>query len=263
MGSARDLAVMVTGGGKGLGLEFARALAEDGAAVLVTGRDQAALDHAVRGLRKAGGTAEAVRADVTDRKEIEHAVNHAVDAFGKLDVLVNNAGTPGPLGPTWEVDEAAWWHTFEVNVRGTLLACRAAAEVMAPSERGRIINITSHAGKHRWPHASAYSVSKGAIIKLTENLAVELKPHHVSVVSYHPGLIDAGMTHELMTAEHSDPWEEKVAEFFRHEKDEGRFTSIEQAKSTLLRLVTGEADTLSGRYVTAEDDLAELAAEKK
>ena len=100
---------------------------------------------------------------------------------------MNNAGVGGPFDYSWEADADSWWRTLEVNVRGTYLCSRAVLPGMIRRGGGRIINIASHAGVFRWPTASAYSVSKAAVIKLTENLAVEVKRHNVSVFAFHPG----------------------------------------------------------------------------
>src|SRR5690349_10372769 len=91
-----------------------------------------------------------------------------------------------------------WWRTQEIHVRGTYLCSRAVLPAMIRRRRGQIINIVSHAGVFRWPTASAYSVSKAAVIKLAENLAVELKPHNIHVFAFHPGLVDGGLTHAAL-----------------------------------------------------------------
>src|SRR5215207_6780088 len=95
----------------------------------------------------------------------------------------------GPVGPTWEIEPDRWWRTMEVNLRGTLLCTQLVLPEMVHRRRGRIVNISSHAGVFRWPLVSAYSVSKAAVAKLTENLARETHRHGVSVFSVHPGLL--------------------------------------------------------------------------
>src|SRR5207302_750841 len=117
-----------------------------------------------------GGVAEAVAADVTDEHAVARANEQIVASLGPVDVLVNNAGVGSQLGPMWEVDPARWLENIQINLGGTFLCSRTVLPSMVERQSGRIINIVSNAGAHRWPYFSAYSVSKAAVIKLTENL---------------------------------------------------------------------------------------------
>ena len=128
------------------------------------------------GLRSAGGVGWAAMADVTDASDLRKAIGVIRRALGPIDLLVNNAGIVGPIGPLWEVDADDWWATFDVNLRGIVLASQLVLPEMVAMQRGRIINMSSQAGVHRWPLVSAYSVSKAAVTKLTENLAHETAP---------------------------------------------------------------------------------------
>ena len=118
---------------------------------------------------------------------------------------MNNAGVIGPIGPLWEVDAEAWWATFDVNVRGILLGTQLVLPSMVARRRGRIINITSQAGVHRWPLVSGYSVSKAAVTKLTENLAQETSRYGIGVFSVHPGLLPIGMSETVAAHEPATP----------------------------------------------------------
>ncbi|MCX2954721.1 type I polyketide synthase [Lentzea sp. NEAU-D7] len=248
--------VLLTGATGGLGQLFARELADAGANLVLTGRDQAALDELADAI---GGPALALVADVTDGTALTRAVERAEQEFGAVDVLINNAGVGGPAGPLWEVDEDHWWQAMEVNVRGTARACRAVLPGMVERGRGRVINIVSSAGKHRWPHVSGYSVSKAAAIKLGENLAPELAGTGVSVLSYHPGLVDLGLTRrQLEAGQTGDRHLDGVGAWMADQRDSGRFTEPEVSSEMLVKLVSGEADALSGSYLTPEDDLDRL-----
>ena len=105
----------------------------------------------------------------------------------------------GPTGPMWEVDLRAWWRTVHINLFGALVYTRLAMARMVPRQRGRIVNITSQAGAFRWPTVSAYSVSKAAAIKLTENLAIEARRHGISIFSIHPGLLPIGLAETALS----------------------------------------------------------------
>ncbi len=249
--------ILITGGAKGLGRAFAEELGRSGAVVVITGRDQTALLAARDELRAANIVADAVVADATDKAAASAVVEHVEGTFGSLDVLVNNAGLAGPVGPTWELDEGEWWEAMEVNLRGTMVMSSAALMYMVRRQNGRIINIVSHAGVYRWPYATAYSVSKAAVIKLTENLAAETRRLGVTVLSYHPGLVDIGIT--LAGAEKAaasgNPWEQRIASWIEGERAAGRLTPVAQATAVLRRLTEGAADHRSGEYITFEDEL--------
>ncbi|MET8981193.1 SDR family oxidoreductase [Streptomyces sp. NPDC004539] len=249
-------AVLITGAGRGFGRLLADAFADAGARLVLTGRDPAALHDAVIGIKERRPDAHvlAVPADVTRADDMRTAVERAVDAYGTVDVLVNNAGAAGPIGPLWEVDPDDWWHAFTVNVLGMAHACRAVVPVMTAARpvTGRIVNLASEAGRHRWPYASAYSVSKAAVIKLTENLAAELRPHNIPVFAYHPGLLDLGVTHRHLDRHPTgDPWEDRVGDWLLTQRAQGAFTAPDEAVAALLRLAAGQADPLSGHYLTA------------
>ena len=252
---------IVTGSGRGLGRVYARGLAAAGAAVAVTGRSTEHVRETVQMIEAAGGRAIPVSFDVAEPDAAQHAVEEIQSQLGAVDVLVNNAGVGGPFDYSWEVDPELWWRTLEVNVRGTYLCSRAVLPGMIRRGGGRIINLASHAGVFRWPAASAYSVSKAAVIKLTENLAVEVKRHNVSVFAFHPGLVDGGMTRAVLTAEAAiDSPAHLASTWVREQHEAGNTVSPELAVESILFLASGAADVLSGRYLTVFDDLANLTA---
>jgi NAD(P)-dependent dehydrogenase (short-subunit alcohol dehydrogenase family) len=189
---------LVTGGGRGIGRLLAQALAGTGTAVGLVARSGDELDQTVELIERAGGTAAAARADVTDAAGLARAVAGLRSRLGPEDLLVNNAGVVGPIGPLWEADPDAWWTTMDVNVRGIVLATRLVLPEMVARRRGRIVNMTSQAGVHRWPLVSAYSVSKAAVVKLSENLAHEDGPPRHQRVQRHPGLLPVGMSEDFV-----------------------------------------------------------------
>jgi NAD(P)-dependent dehydrogenase (short-subunit alcohol dehydrogenase family) len=132
---------------------------------------------------------------------------------------------------------------------------------MVERRRGRIVNVVSNAGAHRWPYFSAYAVSKAAAIKLTENLAAETRAHGVTVFAAHPGLVRAGLT-DAALADGPRPAPgsraERVRSWFERQLAEGRTVSAEEAAAFVVDLASGRADRLSGRYIAIEDDLDAL-----
>jgi NAD(P)-dependent dehydrogenase (short-subunit alcohol dehydrogenase family) len=252
------LVALVTGGGRGLGQRFAQALAAAGAAVAVSARTEAELAETVEGIERGGGRAAAVTADVTDRRAVERTVAAVERRLGPIDVLVNNAGRFQALGPLWEVDPDNWWREQEVNLRGPLLCTRAVLPGMLARGRGRIINVASGAGALTRPGASAYSVSKTALLRLTDTLARELDGRAVTVFAIHPGTVRTPMNDHVLQA-HADALKQ-WAPWFRKVFVEGRDDPPEPAARLVVALASGRADALSGRFITVRDDLDDLIA---
>jgi NAD(P)-dependent dehydrogenase (short-subunit alcohol dehydrogenase family) len=250
---------LLTGGSRGVGRLLAARLAQAGAVVGLVARSADELAAAVEEIKRAGGTAAAAAADVTDQRAAAAAVAELRDRLGPADVLVNNAGVSGPAGPMWDADPAQWWHTFEVNVLGTLALTRLALPDMIAARRGRVINVTSHAGVYRWPLMSAYAASKAALVKLTETLAEETRPHGVSVFSFDPGLLPIGLTETaLRTVTEPGTPEARVQDWMRDRLAAGHGADPDQAASLTVALASGRADRLSGRHLTVADDLEAL-----
>ena len=173
---------------------MALCLAARGTRMALLARSAEGLAETLGLVREAGGEAATFTVDVTDDHSVAAAVRDAEESLGPVEVLVNNAGLGGPVGEMWEVDPGEWWDTVDVNLRGTYTCSRAVLPGMVRRQRGRIINVVSKAGAHRWPYFTAYAVSKAAVIKLTESLAAETRAAGVAVLAAHPGLVRAGLT---------------------------------------------------------------------
>ena len=252
---------VITGGGRGIGRVLARALADAGAAVGLIARSADELAQTARLVTDADGTAAAACADVTDG----HAVAEAIDALhrqlGPADLLVNNAGVSGPFGDVWQVDAGEWWRAVEINLRGAFLCSQAVLPGMTARGAGRIVNVTSQAGVFRWPQVSAYSVSKAAVIKFTENLAAEAGRSGVRAFSVHPGLTPIGLTERaLADAAPAGSAEARMYAWVRQELAAGRGAEPALAVRLVIRLATGDADRLSGCHLSVHDDLDAILA---
>jgi NAD(P)-dependent dehydrogenase (short-subunit alcohol dehydrogenase family) len=174
---------------------------------------------------------------------------------------VNNAGILGPIGPAWDVDAGEWWQTMEVNLRGVLLSTQLVLPEMTARRRGRILNLASQAGSYRWPLVSAYSVSKAAVVKLTENVAHETSRYGISVFSVHPGLLPIGLGETGLPGPAApDSYAGRIRTWVEHEFDHGRGADPAAAMRLMVRLARGDADALSGRHVSVHDDLDAMLA---
>jgi NAD(P)-dependent dehydrogenase (short-subunit alcohol dehydrogenase family) len=254
---------VVTGGGRGVGRVLAQALSGAGAAVGLVARSADQLAESVRLIEAAGGVAVAATADLADPTAAEMAMGQLRDALGPADLLVNNAGITGPVGPAWEVSEQEWWRTVEVNLRAVTICSRLVLADMVARRGGRIVNVTSRAGVYRWPLLSAYSVSKAAVVKYTENLAQETKRYGIAVFSVHPGMLPIGFGEQALVAAQGEGPHRGLREWFRGEFAAGRSAQPDQAAGLLIRIAAGDADELSGRHLSVHDDLDTILANIK
>jgi 3-oxoacyl-[acyl-carrier protein] reductase len=178
---------IVTGSSKGIGAGIAERLAADGARVVVNySRSAQDADVVVERIVAAGGTAVAVKADISNTAEIQPLIDAALKAFGKLDILVNNAGVY-KIDSLETVSAESFDEHFHLNVRGLLLTTQAAARVLPAG--GVIVNISSGLAKSPYPMVHVYCATKGAVDTLTRTLGIELGPRHIRVVGIAPGFV--------------------------------------------------------------------------
>ena len=192
---------IVTGAGRGIGAAIAKSLAELGATVALCGRTKAALESAAKVITGAGGKAEVIPCDVTSLESVEAAAKHLESSFGRLDVLVNNAGVGGFGGPLHRLPPDDWDQILNTNLRGVYYAIRALAPMMIRARLGHIINISSIAGKNALPNGAAYAASKWGLNGLSYSVAEELRVHNIRVSVVCPGSTNT----ELSPHEGKDP----------------------------------------------------------
>lgn len=187
---------VVTGGGQGIGEGIAKAYAESGAAVVVANRRAETLEGAVRDIEAAGGRALAVPTDVTYRAAVEALADAAVDAFGGLDIWVNNAGGSSVQDPLVELSEADWDTCYEVNLKAVWIASVIAADRMGESG-GSIVNVTSPAADRVVVGSGHYSAAKAGVNALTRTMSVELAPR-VRVNGIAPGFVPTEVVRDAL-----------------------------------------------------------------
>ncbi|MCA8423586.1 glucose 1-dehydrogenase [Burkholderia seminalis] len=193
MDKLKGKVAIVTGASKGIGAGIARQLAADGAQVVVNYASSASgAEKVVADIQAAGGQALAVRADVTNKTEVEALVNVAVDHFGRLDIVVNNAGVY-QFARIEETTEACYREQFDINVLGPLLVVGAAAPHLGKG--GSIVNIGSNVTRVLPAESAIYSGTKGAIDAITGVLSRELGPRGIRVNAVNPGLVETEGTH--------------------------------------------------------------------
>jgi NAD(P)-dependent dehydrogenase (short-subunit alcohol dehydrogenase family) len=194
-----DKIAIVTGAGSGVGQAISHLFAQEGATVMVSDIDDKAAKRVVGQIKKNGGRAVAMRTDVTQEKEVTALVEDTVQRFGRLDIMVNNAGVNSPVG--WkEMTKDEWDRVMDINLWGVFLGCRAAALAMLKQRCGKIINISSVVAKTGSIFSGMnYSASKAGVSCLTINFAKALAPYGINVNGIAPGTLDTPFQKTLAT----------------------------------------------------------------
>jgi len=255
---------LVTGAGRGFGKAIAKAFAAAGAAVTLTARSTRQIDATVAEIKAAGGKAFAVPGDVTHRKDVERVVSAAHRHFGPTTLLVNNAGLASPFGPIGTLDPDEWWAAQAVHVLGPFLYITNVLPDMIAKRAGRIINVASLGGTRVEPNLSAYCVGKATQIRLTEQVAVEVKQYGISTFAIEPGTVYTEMAESTI----SDPVAQRylprmiaVPKQIKEQNDPA--AGLARCAQRCLDLASGRYDALCGRYLTPEDDLDALVRQTK
>jgi 3-oxoacyl-[acyl-carrier protein] reductase len=185
---------VVTGGGRGIGKSIALALAEQHATVILVARTEKEIQAATKQIILVGGSAEAKKLDISKEGEVISFFDNIVKKYGKLDILINNAGV-NARGKLLDTSVAELDEVMKVNIRGTFLCCREGLRVMALRKKGYIINMSSVLGFRAYVDQAVYAASKHAVVGLTKTLAIEAKEHNVRVSLIHPGAVATEMGH--------------------------------------------------------------------
>ena len=228
-GTLAGRVALITGGGRGIGRAAAELFAAEGARVAVCARTRREIEATVSAIRKAGGEAVGRVADIGSLAQVRALVGLIVRRYGRLDVLVNNAGILGPRRPLVEYPDREWTRVLHVNLTGTFYVSREAARVMAAQGGGRIITISSTVGREGRARCGAYAVSKFGAEGLTQVLAAELRGHGIEAVTFNPGGTRTKMRAEAYP-----------------EEDPARLPDPAVPAKALLRLATCPSGLLSG-----------------
>jgi NAD(P)-dependent dehydrogenase (short-subunit alcohol dehydrogenase family) len=246
----QNRSAIVTGAGRGIGRGIAMGLAREGAKVMVVDIDREGLRRTVQDIQGAGLQAEGMTVDLADHAQIIQMVERSVNQFGRLDILVNNAGVLKTI-PLLELEVEEWDRELAVNLRAVFLTSKYAGRVMVKQKSGRIINISSTAGKIGAPGQGAYCAAKSGVIGLTQVLAIELGPHGVTVNALCPGNTDTEMMRTVLTfrAKSRGQTFDELAEGILAKTPLGRFGRPEDIAQTVVFLASPASSYITGQAI--------------
>ncbi|MGD0524469.1 MAG: SDR family oxidoreductase [Polyangiaceae bacterium] len=248
---------IVTGGSRGIGIAIARALGAEGARVAIASRTQRELDAARATLEGDGVEVLARATDVARFTDVKALVDEVEARWGRVDALVNNAGVNGAIGRLDESDTAEWKLAFEVNVFGTMHACRAVLPGMRARRRGKIVNLAGGGvgGPGVAPRVSAYAASKAAVVQLTESLARELVDDGVQVNAIAPGAVVTEMTAAVVAAGPDKAGKELYERTLKQRESGGEPPDL--AAKLVVWLASDASGALTGKMLSAKWDKVE------
>lgn len=246
MTSLAKKVALVTGASRGIGAAIVRRLAHEGAAVIVHYAHRADLaEQMVADIRAAGGQAVPLQADLADLQQVTPLADKAAAAFGRLDILINNAAVAHGGGRLENIRPEDYEITFNVNVRALLFTCQAAVRHM--NKGGRIINLSSGITRSNVPGSSIYSASKAAVEMITKILAVELGPRGITVNAILPGMTETDLLHQSVSA--------RAIEAYRGRVPLGRLGRPDDIAAVAAFLASDDAGWITGETLAANGGL--------
>jgi NAD(P)-dependent dehydrogenase (short-subunit alcohol dehydrogenase family) len=246
---------IVTGGAAGIGFAVANGFLEGGGKAFIVDRDPAVADAAAR----LGGNARGMVADVSNSADVQAYVQTALDAFGRIDCLVNNAGIEGKVQATAEYDEDMWDKVLAVNLKGTFLGLRHVLPVMIAQGSGSIVNMASTAGVIGTPRMPAYTASKHGVIGLTRTVSGEVARQGIRVNCVCPGPTDTAMLRSIETMINpNDP--DGVRAAYKAAIPTGRYATPAEIANVVLFLLSDLAASVTGAHYMADMGRTQVGA---
>lgn len=248
---------VVTGGSRGIGRRIVERFLDEGASVVFSGRDEENGERARKEL-DVGGRALFVPGDVTRRQDAERMVDTAVKHFGRLDVLVNNAGGMPGFAVVGETDDALWHATLDVNLHAVFYATRRALAHMVPQRSGRIITMSSIEGKQADPGLGAYATAKHAVIGLTKTVAREVGPLGITANCICPGIVMTDMVRDQgpIAAQVLGTTYEQLVAAFAAKAATGRATTVDEVAAMAVLLASEAGAGISGAALSVDGGAA-------
>jgi len=235
---------IVTGASRGIGRAIALALAKDGANIVVNAVSNITKAREVaKEIESMGRKALVILVDVSQKKDVENMVNQTLERFGKIDILVNNAGIVGPTIPIQELSEEDWDRIISVDLKGTFLCCKAVIPHMISQRSGKIVNMSSIAGKEGNANMTAYCAAKAGIIGFTKALSEEVAKYGIRVNCVCPALIETELVERM---------DKKQAEYLKSKIPLGRLGKPEEVAELVKFLVSDASDFITGQAINID-----------
>ena len=255
MSNVKNLSVLVTGAGRGVGKRLAIGFAAAGARVGLLARSKAELDLASLEIEHGGGSALRIRADVTDIEQMGAALDRMRVHYGGVQVVVCAAAVQGPIGPLLDNSPKAWAETIQTNLLGVMHTCRVCLPQMIERRSGKIIILIGGGALTARPNFSAYAASKAAAVRFAETLAEEIREHNIQVNCMSPGGTYTNMTDEILRAGERAGWKEE--EDALQVRQTGGVAPEKQIQLALF-LASEESNHISGKVIQVNDDWRKL-----
>ena len=236
---------IVSGGSKGIGKAIAMKLAQAGANVVICSRKKENLDSAVNEAESNGLTLIPIECNTSNNESIQSVVDHTIEKFDRVDVLVNNAAANPYYGPILNSEDSHWDKIFDVNVKGYFNFAKACSDTMIANNSGKIINVASIAAKTPLEGLGVYNISKAAVVMLTKVLAKELGEHNIQVNTLAPGLIKTDFSKALW--ENEDTYNKIVKSI-----PQGKMGSPDDISGMALYLASEASDFVTGSIFTVD-----------
>jgi len=242
---------LITGASRGIGRALALGFAGEGVDLALVARTGTDLEKTAGDIRAIGRRALPITADVSVSGAVEQVVEKVLEEFGRIDILVNDAGRQPPIGSLVKCNPEDWVQTIRVNLIGTMLCCRAVLPGMIGRRQGKIINLSGGGATAPRPNFSAYAASKAAVVRLTETLAQEMKEFNIQVNAIAPGAINTKMLEEVLAAGNSAG--EVALSQAKRQKESGG-DSLEKVVALAVFFASEESGGLTGKLISAQHD---------
>lgn len=245
---------LITGAGGVIGRTIARALAQDGFSLILSGRSLPPLTKTAQEIIALGSVARTMRSDVSKKRDVQKLMDYVTQEVGFLDVLVTAAGVYGEIGTIEQCDPEGWLEAIKINLFGTMLSVKYALPLLKRTgRRGKIIAFAG-GGDGALPNFTSYASSKGAVLRFVESVSAELAPYRIDINAISPGLVNSGFVEDLIAAGPERAGKEKYAAALREVSGKAEVASPELAGKLAVFLASSKSDGITGKNISARWD---------